>query len=268
MSDLCETVSAVLGLYAEGELHDPLPVELVREHLLGCTDCRETLEVYDDLTRTLLSGGFSGGGPLGVDGGPLGVDAWTDIERQRRVEGVLRRLNWQASTPSLAVTGEAAGNGSRVPEAAVRSSDALERFALLERSGSPRLHLTVDDLVDDSHASTSRRKSGPLGASGPWRFALAAAALLGIVSVWIAAALRAMQSAHKLPVASRCRSACCPLCVGSVSGLFRQPAEDTDEDVLSASQVRRSIDLSPRTLANSPEWVPRPHAVLGYVPRT
>ena len=174
MTDLCERVSAVLGLYAEGELHDPLAVEMVRGHLSDCVDCRETLDVYDDLTRTLLSGR----GPLGAGGG------WIELEGQRRVDGVLKRLDRQA------LTGEAAGDGSRV--AAFRSADALQRFALIERSNRPRLQMSVDDLVEN-HASTRRRKSG-LGASGPRRSALAAVALFGLVSVWLAAVLSGMLS--------------------------------------------------------------------------
>ena len=265
MSDFCETVSAVLGLYAEGELHDPLAVELVREHILDCANCRETLEVYDDLTRTLLGGPGSLNRPLGDDGGPgslrdgglgslrdggpLGGDGWTDLERQRRVEGVLSRLKWQASTPSLGVSREAASSGSRVPQAAFPSSDGLERFAFLERSDRPRLDLSLDDLVDPDHASTSRRNSLSLGASGPRRFALAAAALLGIVSVWLAVVLSGMLS-------------------GSTSELARRVSRDALDSrspvVASSGRYRNNREPPRRENDHSLRWV---LSLAGAAPR-
>ena len=103
MSEHCETVGALLGLYAEGELHDPRTVELVREHLRDCVDCRDALDSYDRLTRALLAGE-----PESL---PEGGDGWIDLERERRVEGVMRRLG-VATRAAAGVDGSPVSRGT------------------------------------------------------------------------------------------------------------------------------------------------------------
>ncbi len=164
MSDRCETASAVLALYAEGELHDPGAVEHVRAHLLDCAACREALDSYDRLTRMLLAGEPA----CRAEGG----DRWVDLEHERRVEGVLRRLD-AAAGPPAAATAEGIGHGARVSD---------PPCVPIARRARPRLRLHLDDVTDS--ATTDRRLSRRR--AGSRRSALAAAALLGVVSVWLA----------------------------------------------------------------------------------
>lgn len=174
MSDTCRSVSDVLGLYAEGELHDPSVVDFVRAHLVDCTDCRERLEEYDELTRALLADGYGGGSARSR--GSETFDKWSRLERQLRVEGVLRRL--RASV----------GDASR--------EDLLERTAVdgayLEApcflDAVPRVDEGASDLDFGDGLGYDLRRSSR--GRGGWRALAAALVPLGIVSVWLVLAGR------------------------------------------------------------------------------
>lgn len=57
MNELCRYYQPHLPLYAEGELKDDDLVERTGAHVLGCADCREWLEDYEEFTRRIVAVG-------------------------------------------------------------------------------------------------------------------------------------------------------------------------------------------------------------------